>query len=128
MSVLDIDEDGMQDLYVSGNWTTPNHRIVFGSDDFPSREQLVRLPDVPYGHTPGKTFAHPDVDIARGADVNRVVFEDFDGDGDLDIVSIHEDVQNYKPGVFEDEDHIWYIDIFENGGTLYGNVWFQKHG
>jgi hypothetical protein len=85
LSVRDIDGDGWQDLYVSGNWTTPNHRILSGSDDFPSEELLYTLPEGPYGHMSWDPFMQPDVDFARGSDVNRVVFEDFDGDGDLDI-------------------------------------------
>jgi len=125
LAVQDIDGDGWQDLYVSGHWTTPNHRILYGSSDFPSEELLYTLPEGPYGHTTWETFMQPDVDFVRGSDVNRVVFEDFDKDGDLDIVSIMEDVQNYKPGVFEDRDHRWFTDVSENGGAIYGNVWFQ---
>ena len=125
MSVQDIDGDGWQDLYISGSWVTPNHRVLYGSDTFPSKEFLYTLPEGPYGHTPWESFAQPNVDFARGSDVNQVVFEDFDGDGDLDLVSVMEDVQNYKPGVFEDVDHPWYTDVHENGGTIYGNVCFQ---
>lgn len=125
MSVQDIDGDGWQDLYISGNWTTPNHRILYGNDAFPSGEFLFTLPEGPYGHTPWETFMQPDVDFARGSDVNQVVFEDFDGDGDLDIVSLMEDVQNYKPGVFDNKNHPDFTNISENGGTVYANVWFQ---
>ena len=125
MSVQDLDEDGWQDLYVSGNWTTPNHRVLYGSEDFPSAKDLYTLPDGPYGHTPWKIYEQPNVDIAIGADVNQVVFEDFDGDGDLDIVSVMEEIRNYKPGVFDDERHNWYPSVSKDGGAIYGNIWFH---
>jgi hypothetical protein len=125
MAIRDIDADGWQDLYLSGSWTTPNHRILYGSADFPSVDQLVSLPEGPYGHTTWEHFQSPEVDYAQGADVNRVVFEDFDRDGDLDLVSIMEDVQLYKPGVFNDLNHPWYSDVSQNGGTIYANVWLQ---
>jgi hypothetical protein len=125
MSVQDIDGDGWQDLYISGSWTTPNHRVIFGDDAFPSEESLTTLPEGPYGHTTWEAFMQSDIDFVQGSDVNRVVFEDFDRDGDLDIVSIMEDVKFYKPGVFMDEVHPWFEDVSENGGAIYGNVWFQ---
>ena len=126
MSVEDIDGDGWQDLYVSGNWSTPNHRILYGNEYFPSSKNLSELPDGPYGHIRWETLNHSEADFAHGSDVNQVVFEDFDGDGDLDIVSVMEDVQIYKPGVFEDTDHSWYIDVHNNGGFIYGNYWFSS--
>jgi hypothetical protein len=125
MEVIDLDDDGFQDLYLTGNWTTPNHRVLFGTENFPWTSPLVELPEGPYGHTPWETFQLPDVDMARGADISRAVIEDFDGDGDLDIVSISEEVLNFKPGVFDDENLPWYDEIFTNGGTVYTNVWFQ---
>ena len=125
MAVRDLDNDDWDDLYISGNWTTPNHRILYGNEAFPSAEFLYTLPDGPYGHTPWKTFEQSNVDIAIGADVNQVVFKDFDGDGDLDIVSVMEEVRNYKPRVFEDQSHSWYQNVFENGGAIYGNIWFH---
>jgi hypothetical protein len=125
MSVQDIDGDNWQDLYVSGHWTTPNHRVLYGNNAFPSKESLFTLPEGPYGHTTWDTFEQPNVDVAVGADVNQVVIEDFDGDDDLDIVSVMEEVKNYKPGVFEDKSHSWYTDVHKNGGAIYGNIWFQ---
>lgn len=125
MSVQDIDGDGWQDLYLSGNWTTPNHRVLYGNESFPSAEFLYTLPDGPYGHTPWDDFMESETGAVHGSDVSQVVLEDFDGDGDLDIVSILEDVQNYLPGVFDDKDHSWYADISKNGGAIYRNVWFQ---
>ena len=125
MSVQDIDGDGWQDLYVSGNWTTPNHRILYGNNAFPSVGALYTLPEGPYGHTSPDDFNQPDVGFARGSDVNKVVFEDFDGDGDLDIVAAIEEILLYKPGVFEDKKHPWYPSLSESGGSVGGNFWFQ---
>ena len=125
MSVQDIDGDGWQDLYISGSWTEPNHRVIYGNKSFPSKEMLFTLPEGPYGHTPWNTFNQSGVNFAQGADVDQVVIKDFDGDGNLDIVSVMEDVQNYKPGVFTDKDNPSYADVYKNGGTIYGNTWFQ---
>ncbi|MGD8605296.1 MAG: hypothetical protein PVF49_12070, partial [Anaerolineales bacterium] len=125
MAVRDMDGDGFQDLYLTGNWTTPNHRILYGGENFPWGSPLEELPESPYGHTTWETFQLPSVDLARGADVNRSVIEDFDGDGDLDIVSVMEEVLNYKPGVINDQDYPWYDDVYANGGTVYANVWLQ---
>jgi len=125
MAVRDVDGDGWQDLYISGSWMTPNHRILYGSDAFPSEELLFTLPEAPYGHTRYEAFKQSDVDFGRGADVNGVVLEDFDGDGDLDIVSIMDTATVYKPGVFEDKNHWDYTNISENGGGIHENAWFQ---
>jgi len=125
MSVQDIDNDGWQDLYLSGIWETPNHRVLYGHEHFPSGQEIITLPEGPYGHTTWDYFMQPDVDMANGTDVNKVVLHDFDGDGDLDIVSIMENVQWYKPGVFDDETHDDYDFISAEGGIIYGNVWFQ---
>ena len=125
MAVRDIDSDGYQDLFLTGNWTTPNYRILYGSESFPWGSPLAELPEGPYGHTSWETYQLPEVDLARGADVNRSVIEDFDGDGDLDIVSVLEEVLNYKPGVFDDRDYPWYNDVYTNGGAVYANIWLQ---
>jgi hypothetical protein len=119
MIARDLDGDGREDLYASGSWTEPNHRILYGSAAFPSGDDLVTLPDGPFGHTPWNDYDQPGVMMARGADVNRVVLADFDGDGETDIVSIAEDVRIYKPGAFEDTKHANYSDVHENGGTAY---------
>jgi hypothetical protein len=123
MAVRDIDADGWQDLYHAGSQMTPNHRVLFGGRDFPSAASLVTLPEGPYGHMNYETWH--DFDLAIGADVNRAVLEDFDEDGDLDIVSIMEEVQNYKPGVFKDKNYPGFSDVYQDGGTVYTNVWFQ---
>lgn len=125
MEVIDLDGDGFQDLYLTGSFTNPNHRVLFGSENFPWTSPLVELPDGPYGHTSNETFQLPETDKTRGADVPRAAIEDFDGDGDLDIASINEEVLNFKPGVIEDRDYPWYDDIYANGGTVYAHNWFQ---
>jgi hypothetical protein len=125
MAVQDMDSDGWQDLYLSGTWMTPNHRILYGHEEFPSEQYLETLPEGPYGHTSWEYFMQPDVDMTHGSDISKVVLEDFDRDGDLDIISIMEDVQWYKPGVFDDEGHNDFDFISEEGGIIYGNVWFQ---
>ena len=125
MAVKDIDGDGWQDLYISGSSTTPNHRILYGGKNFPSKDNLYTLPDGPYGYMNWETFQKSDKGVAQGADVNQVVINDFDGDGDPDIVAAMEKVENYKPGVFDDKKHAWYTDVHNNGGAIYGDYWFQ---
>ena len=96
-----------------------------GGKNFPSKDNLYTLPDGPYGYMNWETFQKSDKGVAQGADVNQVVINDFDGDGDPDIVAAMEKVENYKPGVFDDKKHAWYTDVHNNGGAIYGDYWFQ---
>jgi hypothetical protein len=122
MSVQDFDGDGWQDLYASGCWVSPNHRILYGGEDFPAERSLVELPEGPYGYVNFDEFQRSDEGVTQGTDVGRAAFDDFDGDGDLDIISILEEVQFYKPGVLDDSNFPY---ISENGGQIYANSWFQ---
>jgi hypothetical protein len=106
MSVQDIDGDGWEDLYIAGSWASPNHTILYGSDEFQSREQMSHLAEGPYGHTRWDDLVQSDASSAHGSDVNRAVIIDFERDGDLDIVSIMEDVEVTKLGSSEDIHHI----------------------
>ena len=112
MAVKDIDDDGWQDIYTAGNQTTPNHRIIYGGEDSPSANYIYELPETPYGHEPWGNLNGPGQQSILGADVGRTVIEDFDGDGDLDIVSVAEETTTHKK---------------QNGEivTVYGNMWFQ---
>lgn len=113
MLVKDLDGDGWMDLYMGGNQTNPNNRVLFGGENFPSADSLYVLPDGPYGHEPWDNLMQPGVDSIRGADMNRAVIEDFDGDGDLDIVTLAEEtIATNVPGGGEPE-------------VTYGDIWFQ---
>jgi hypothetical protein len=125
MAVDDLDGDGWQDLYVAGEHTTPTHRVLYGGETFPGAESPERLPEGIYGHWDWDEFMRSDAVVARGADIDATVIADFDGDGDLDLVSLLQDVHTYKPGIFDDFGHPWYPDILRDGGNIYGDTWFQ---
>ncbi|MBI5499969.1 MAG: hypothetical protein HY907_06980 [Deltaproteobacteria bacterium] len=125
MALRDLDDDGREDLYVSGSLTTPSHRVLFASGSFPAAEDLVTLPEGPCGHTPWSVYQRPEVSSARGGDVNQVVLADLDGDDRLDLVSITEDVFLFKPGAFTDTDYPGYARILADGGTAYYDGWLQ---
>ena len=125
MQVRDLDGDGHDDLYISGSWTTPNHQIMFGGPGFPTAANLTQLPEGVFGHTTWDEYSAADVMMAEGADVDEVAIADFDGDGKLDIITISEDNQIFKPGVFTDTKYSGYADIHANGGTAYYHTALQ---
>ena len=43
---------------------------------------------------------------------------DFDSDGDLDIISVPEEILRYKPDVFSDRKHPLYEQIHQYGGSI----------
>ena len=125
MEARDFDGDGYVDLYGSGSWTTPNHRILWGGKNFPAAADLTQLPEGKTGHTTWANYDKPGVQTAQGGDVNRVVFDDFNGDGKLDIVSFTEQVNVFKPGAFTDTSYPDYQTIKDSGGVAYYNGWLQ---
>jgi hypothetical protein len=120
MNLADFDNDGKQDLLVSGSQSVANIRLVFGaSDGFPTNG-VVTLADGPWGHTPP-----PFPPIAQGAEVQPVVAADFNNDGLVDIFTTERKVVRYQAGLFNDTNDPDYPDVHANGGIINSDDTFQ---
>jgi hypothetical protein len=80
LNIADFDNDGRNDLLVSGAPEMANLRLAFGARDGFSAGGTMAMPDGPWGHTPGRLEAG-----FQGAEVNPVVVADFNNDGKVDI-------------------------------------------
>jgi hypothetical protein len=80
MNLADFDNDGVQDLLVTGAPEVANLRLAFGARTGFSTAAAITLPDGPWGHTSGAVRAG-----FQGAEVQPVVVADFNNDGKIDI-------------------------------------------
>ena len=88
LTIQDIDGDGVNDLFIGGNWIEPNNTIYYSG--FLATERSL-LPESTYGHYSGQ-YSNIGEEIVTGADVNVVLFYDYDNDGDTDIITFAEEV------------------------------------
>jgi hypothetical protein len=121
MHILDIDGDGHDDLYVSGAWTIPSHRVMWGGEELPLSSPPTTLPEGPYGHNPWEELQITDEPFLTGGDVHHSIFADFTGDGALDLVSIHERVDAYAPGHEPEQED----GVAINSGVVYRELSLQ---
>lgn len=121
MNLADLDNDGKQDLLVSGQQNAPNIQLVFGATGGFANASVTTLPDGPWGHfNPG---ARPPA--AQGAEVQPIVVADFNNDGLADIFAAERKVVEYQPGAFTDTTHRNYANLNRNGGSVYSDDTFQ---
>jgi FG-GAP-like repeat len=121
MNLADLDNDGKQDLLVSGQQNAPNIRLAFGASGGFSTAGVVIPPDGPWGHfDPG---ARPPA--AQGAEVQPIVVADFNNDGLPDIFAAERKVVEYQPSAFTDTTDPNYANLHANGGTVYSDDSFQ---
>lgn len=125
LGVSDLDGDGFQDVIVAGNATTPNLRVLYGSALGFQLSDLSLLPEGTWGHTPYLLHSEPGNPSSQGADLDRVVVADFDGDGRPDIAALGENLTYFQPGTFTDQKEPDYQNFLKNGGTVFGDVGFQ---
>jgi len=113
MQVHDIDGDGKNDLYVGGSWWNPNH-LIFWSGLRASTPSV--LPDSTAGHVDNRRAGS--AAVIAGGDVISTAIDDFDLDGDSDIVAIIEMVTGNKNGsdYVNDYDHPSVIQVLKNNG------------
>jgi hypothetical protein len=121
MNLADFDNDGRQDLLVSGQQNAANIQLVFSGNNGFANARVVTLPDGPWGHTPPGVS----VPVAQGAEVQPIVVADFNNDGLNDIFAAERKVSTYKPGAFTDTAHPDYSRLYANGGILYTDDSFQ---
>jgi hypothetical protein len=125
LGIADLDNDGKQDLVITGQSTQPNLRLVFGAPGGFVAANVLQLPDGPFGHTPFENWLDAGRPFSSGADVTQVVIADFDRDGLQDIFALEEHATYYQAGVLTDTSWPNYADIHANGGTLYGDIALQ---
>ena len=123
MVLSDFDQDGKQDLLVTGQDHNPNFQILFGANGPFTADSLVVLPDGPFGHTMGGPQTAPVVHTT--SEVSPVIVADFNNDGKPDIFAIEREAYDYEPGVYTDTNDPTYPDIYANGGTVVVNPTFQ---
>lgn len=123
MVLSDFDQDGKQDLLVTGQDHNPNFQILFGSGGAFTTGSLLVLPDGPFGHTMGGPQTAPVVHTT--SEVSPVIVADFNNDGKPDIFAIEREAYDYLPGVYTDTNDPTYPDIHANGGTVVVNSTFQ---
>jgi hypothetical protein len=121
MNLADLDNDGNQDLLVSGQQNAPNIQIVFGAPGGFANARVTTLPDGPWGHF--SPAARPPA--AQGAEVQPIVVADFNNDGLTDIFAAERKVVEYQPGAFTDTTDPRYENLHANGGTVYSDDSFQ---
>ena len=88
LKIQDIDGDGVNDLFIGGNWMEPNNTIYYSG--LLATERSL-LPESTYGHYSGQ-YNNIGEDVVTGADVNVALFYDYDNDGDIDIITFAEEV------------------------------------
>jgi uncharacterized protein (TIGR03437 family) len=122
MVLSDFDQDGIEDLLVTGQGDNPNFQILFGASGGFTPGSLVVLPDGPWGHTPNPSTAPV---VHETGEVSPVIVADFNNDGKPDIFAIEREIYVYQPGVYTDTNDPDYQNIHANGGTVYANSTFQ---
>ena len=122
MVLSDFDQDGKQDLLVTGQSNNPNFQILFGAAGGFSAGSLVVLPDGPFGHVPPP---FPDSILHTTAEVSPVIVADFNNDGKPDIFAIEREEYIYPAGVYTDTNDPSYASVLANGGVVPVNSTFQ---
>ena len=124
MTLADLDQDGKQDLLVTGQDHNPNFQIVFGGAGGFTAGTLVTLPDGPFGHISNPGAPLPPVFSTTG-EVSPVVAADFNNDGRPDIFAIVREMTIYQPGAHTGTTDPLHSVTFANGGNVFGDSTFQ---
>ena len=88
MAIRDIDGDGVNDLFIGGNWIEPNNTVYYSGL---LADERSLLPESSYGHYSGQ-YNNIGEAPETGADLNVALFYDYDNDGDIDIITLAEEV------------------------------------
>ena len=88
IQVIDIDQDGQNDIFVGGSFSTPSNQIFWSGVN--ARKSSV-YPDTIIGHYSGNWSG--DIKKITGADITSSAITDFDLDGNIDIVNVFEHVE-----------------------------------
>jgi hypothetical protein len=110
----DFNNDGYDDLLISGNWTGRNHAIVYGSKNGLDINTLNTLPAGPFGQG---GFDFPNLrstQIIHSSEVNSISV-DLNNDGKPDIFSVHTHIVSTPPNNTTSEDSAFSVLINNDG-------------
>jgi hypothetical protein len=114
MITKDFNNDGYDDLLISGDWTGRNHVIVYGSKNGLDITTLNPLPSGPFGQG-GFDFPHlKSTQIIHSSEVNSISV-DLNNDGKEDIFSVHTHAISYPTGNMTYEDSAFSVLINNDG-------------
>jgi hypothetical protein len=115
--VADFNNDGYDDLLLSGNWVGRSNTIVYGAANGLDGNTINELPTGPFGQDGFVALKERAWNkIISSHETNSIAF-DFNHDGKEDVFSTAINITHYPPGTMNDAMSPRYAEILANGGN-----------